>query len=79
MHDAIGIAQDIVVPEAQDAIASLLEPARAPRVFRLALRMLPAINFNDEACLGAEEIDDVRTDRLLAAEAKPAELTAAQA
>jgi predicted dehydrogenase len=40
--------------------------------------MLLAIHFDDKLCGRTEEVDDVRTDRLLAAKGEPAELMIAQ-
>jgi len=40
--------------------------------------MLSAIDLDDELCLGAKEIDDIRSQRMLAAEAKTFELSSPQ-
>jgi hypothetical protein len=75
MQNALGIGEDVIVPEAEHAIAALLEPARA----RLTLiRMLSAIDLNDELRLGAKEIDDIRPNRVLATEAETFELLSPQ-
>jgi hypothetical protein len=44
-----------------------VEPLRACRVPRPLILMLPAIQFDDQHPFDAAEIDDVRTDRMLAA------------
>src|SRR3954447_10336678 len=75
-ENALGIRQHIVVPEPDDAIATRLEPISA----RLAvLRVLSAIDLDDELRRRAEEIDDIRSERMLAAETKTFELLSAQA
>ena len=48
------------------------------RVIRGALRVLPAIQLNDDARLGARKIGDVAADRHLAPEAQALQLPAAQ-
>jgi hypothetical protein len=58
------IAQNVVVPEMQDAIIVHDQPLVTNGVV-LAFRVLPAINFDDEAGFATNKIDDVRTDRLL--------------
>jgi hypothetical protein len=72
----IGIRKHVVVPEADDTITTSLEPARAHLT---VIGMLPAIDLDDELRLGAEEIDDVGSERVLAAEAETFELFAPQA
>src|SRR5260370_29242515 len=67
---AICIRQHIVVPEAQNTVAPLFEPARPGRVTLFIRRVLSAVHFNDELRCRAQEIDDVGADRLLAAKAE---------
>src|SRR6266849_8283430 len=58
-----------------DTIAPRREPARA----RVAvIRMLSTVDLDDELRRGAEEVDDIGSKRMLAAEAEPFELLAAQ-
>ena len=63
---AFGIRQHVVIPEAYDAISPAGQPGVTLGVCPL-LCLLPAIEIDDEAVLQAEEIEDVRTERLLAA------------
>jgi hypothetical protein len=75
LHHALGIRQDLVVPKSHHAIAAALEPGGARRTF---IRVLAAVDFDDESCLGTKEVDDVAAHRLLAAEAETIELLAPQ-
>jgi len=44
----------------------LAEPLRACRVLRALILVLPAVQLDDQHAFDAAEIDDVRTDRMLA-------------
>ena len=69
---AVGIRQHLVVPESQDGIAFVPEPAVASRIVcSLHLAMLVAIDFHDQPGRRAVEIDNVGTDRLLTPETRP--------
>jgi hypothetical protein len=72
----LGIRKHIVVPEADDTVATRLKPARAPLT---VISMLSAIDRDDERRLGTEEIDDIRPERVLAAKAETFELFSPQA
>ena len=78
-HDALSVAEYFVVPKANDSITALLKPPCASPVPHVLFTVLPAVDFNDELGFGAKEVDDVWTDRLLAAKARSLELLAAQA
>jgi hypothetical protein len=56
---------DVIVPEADYAIAATRDLQGAGRVFFLMLRVLAAVEFNRELTTGTGEIDDVRSDRML--------------
>ena len=75
LKDAFGIREDIIVPESDNAIAATREPILARRIF---IRMLAAIEFDDEFRLGAVEIHDIAAHRLLTAKAKAVELLVTQ-
>jgi hypothetical protein len=79
-EDAIGIGQDLVIPEAQDAIAQLSQGARALFVFVFVFlqRVLAAIDLNNKALLQAGEVDDIGADRDLLAKMMSVELATAQ-
>jgi hypothetical protein len=72
---ALGIRQHIIVPEADDGIAVRLEPIGACFI---VLRVLSAIDLDDEFRRRAEEIDDIGAERMLATEAVAFELLSAQ-
>src|SRR6266849_1802342 len=59
------------ITEADDTIAARLGPARA---YLAVIRMLSAVDLDDESRLGAKEIDDIWPERMLAAEAGTFEL-----
>jgi hypothetical protein len=56
---------DVIVPEADYAIAGTRDLQGAGSVFLLLLRVLAAVEFNGELTTGTGEIDDVRSDRML--------------
>jgi len=64
---AVDIGEHIIVPDPDCAIAE-----RAQRGIALpicgAIRMLPAVNLNDETPIAAEEVDVIGSNRLLADE-----------
>jgi len=76
-HD-IGVAQHVARPEPNYAIAARFEPLGSNLVVRQLKRVLPAVDFDDEATFGTEEVDDITTDRSLPAEPVSRERTAAQ-
>ena len=67
-----------MIPESQDAVAALLEKTGAIFVIgaRAVRTMLSTIKFNDQLHGRAEEIHDVGTDGLLAAETEALKLAA---
>jgi hypothetical protein len=64
LQDAVDVLQDLVIPEPQDLIAVSAQPL-IPNGVALALRMLSAINFYDQALFAADKINNVGSDRLL--------------
>ena len=60
---ALHILEHLGIPEPQHAIAGLFEK-RGPPFIGLG-RVLSAVDLDNELLLETEEIDDVRTDRLL--------------
>ncbi len=75
LDDAIGVLQHVVVPEAQNTEPFVLKPKRALCIFLRALRMLAAIDFDDEPPLNAHEVGDVAPERRLASEAMAVQLS----
>ena len=71
------VAQDIVIPESQNPITACYKPRVARRVARI-LRVLSAIDLDDQAMLTADKIDRVGADRLLAHEFTATECTRPQ-
>jgi hypothetical protein len=59
------IMHDVIVPEADYAIATTCDFQGAGRVFVRLLRVLAAVEFNRELAAGTGEIDDMRSDRML--------------
>ena len=65
LQDAGFVVEHVVVPESQNP-ETLPSKVQLPR--RVFVRMLPAIDLDDEPCLEAGEVDDVVVDRMLASE-----------
>jgi hypothetical protein len=63
-ENACHIGQYVVVPKPQDAIVALGEPS-VPCTVTSAIRMLPAVHFNNQSALAADKINRVWSDRLL--------------
>jgi hypothetical protein len=63
-ENAHHITQHVVVPEPQNTIIVISKPFVADRVAR-AVRVLAPIDLNNETIFPADEIDRIRTDRLL--------------
>jgi hypothetical protein len=57
------ILQNIIVPEADHAVTLRFQKGGSLRI--ACGRMLAAISFNDQLCLGAEEICNVTANRRL--------------
>ena len=70
LQNTIDIFQNLIIPEAQHAIALRVE-IRVTRCISGQMRcliMLPAVDLNDEPCLVASKICEIRSDRCLATE-----------
>ena len=72
-----GIGTNLVVPEADDAPSSRLQPGR-PLSVAVTLGMLAAIGLDDQTMLDASEVENVRSQRMLAAELEPGQPPSAQ-
>jgi hypothetical protein len=70
LQNVIRASQRFVVPEAQDAESSALQPTRSLGIGdgEREIGVLSSIEFHDQPMLEANEIDDVDLDRLLALE-----------
>lgn len=77
LQDAFGVPQNIVVPEANQAVAVGFDD-RGSNIISGAFRMLPAVAFDGEAQVAAGEVDDVITDRELSRELCAAKFSGAQ-
>jgi hypothetical protein len=64
------IRSDLRIPKANDAISFLLQPVLSLAITLgcLILIVVSAVELNDQMLGGAEEVDDVRTDRRLPSE-----------
>jgi hypothetical protein len=74
------VAKNVDGLKAKDANAMLFQPLSAAGVVRGLTRtiMRPTINFYTKADFGAEEVKNIRTDRVLAAKTQTCEAAAAQ-
>lgn len=77
--DSVGIAENLVIPEADDREPLVLEPRRARGVGPGAKSVLSAVELDNEATLETDEIDDIASDGRLAAKPTAVELPPAQA
>ena len=68
------VLENLVVPEPQDPIAPRREPSVALGVGSGLPSMLPTIDFDDELCLVAYKVGDIRAEGNLAAEPGAADL-----
>lgn len=75
---SIEIIQNLMIPEPDDAITTLLEPGR-PRLIRTALfHVLTTVQFDDQLFVKADEVNDERSDRFLATELMAVDIAAAK-
>lgn len=77
-ENAFDIAENIVVPEANDVIAPLLQDARPLGIESCSRVVLATINFDNEFQVKGDEIDNVVADRNLTLELNVVESSAAQ-
>jgi len=63
-----GVGQDIVVPESNDSESEALKKLRSPFIVVASVRMLTAIQLDDQTPLDSAEVDDEGTDRMLTTE-----------
>lgn len=76
-NHAIGIDENVVIPETQHPIALRLKESR-PDNISLAVGVLTTVDFDDQLCLEADKIDDAITNQRLAAKSLAVNLLAAQ-
>src|SRR5581483_3822150 len=74
----IRLREDIVVPEPNKCVALPPEPNFPSEVARLLVHVMPTINLDDQAPLEAYEVDDIRANRVLAAEPHSVNLSSPQ-
>ena len=72
------VLEDFVVPEAEDCVALLSQKGIALLVVGVLVRVLAAVQFDEQFVGHAGEIDDVRAYRLLTAEFVAVELFVTQ-
>ena len=73
-----GLLKHIVIPEANHAKPTMRENPRSIQIVEQVVRMLSPIDFYDQACADADEINDVLANRLLSPEAVVAEMPVAE-
>jgi len=67
-QDFVAVLQHLVIPKSQDTVAVRFEKRATNLIFGGLVGMLAAIDFDDQLSLNRAEIDEVRTDGMLAAE-----------
>jgi hypothetical protein len=77
LEHALDIAERIVVPNANCAVSEVAQHRVAFGVCNI-VGMLAAIHFDDDAQLAANEVDEIRSDRLLPRELETPELPIAK-
>jgi hypothetical protein len=68
IQNLLRVKQDLVIPETKNLETSRLEKIRSRTIWIGKIRMLPAIDFDHQAGLEADEIHHESTDRMLSAE-----------
>ena len=66
-RNSVKIVQDLVIPEANHAIAASRQLHATALIGLLAKRMLPTVQLNRQLPLGTREINNSPSDRMLAA------------
>jgi len=81
VHHHVRIAENLMVPEAKDAYASIFQPLRALCIPSLATRlvMLSSVYFNSEFGGGAIEVQHETLNGMLLAEAEAIQLPPSEA
>jgi hypothetical protein len=75
----VGLPKDVVVPEAEDPISLLTQERRASAVGLGACGVLPAVELDHQMLIRTAEIDDERSDGVLATKLGSEELSVAEA
>ena len=75
--DAVGIGENVIVPESNDATAAILQPSRAVLIV-LIFVVLPTVCFDAELMFEADEIQNEWAERVLAPELVAVQPSAAQ-
>lgn len=66
--DAVGVLHHVDVPVSDDTIAAGFQNVRSGLIRLEGLRVLSAIQFNDQLCIVTQEVDDEPVDGHLAPE-----------
>ncbi len=72
--DAFDIAEHLIIPEPQHAKILTFQPCGSRTVLVGSVGMLTAIDLDDEPPGEADKVDDIRSNRYLAAKAMAADL-----
>jgi len=67
-ENPVDISKDVVVPKAHNPIATCLDLACSPLICGTSFIVLSTIEFDDQPCFAADEVDDEGTDQGLPAE-----------
>jgi hypothetical protein len=78
LHDTIGVRQHVVVPEAKHQVTQPFQDQCSFGILLDALRMLATIKFDDEPCIGTNEVDDEPINGCLSSEFPAFETTITQ-
>ena len=67
LENTLDIGHDIVIPDTQNSIVVLTQPT-ITRSIGKAVRVLAAVNFDNQTFFSADEIDDVAANSVLSNE-----------
>ena len=77
-EDAVDILEDIIIPETQDPVTLFRQVGGALRVIIGLVQVLASIKLDDQFLARGAEIDDERSNRMLAPELDAFELVVSQ-
>jgi hypothetical protein len=78
LHDRLALTKHLAVGKADHSVAQIIEVSRSRLIVFDLIGVGIAVDFDDQFCFGAEEIDDVRADGMLLAPVQTVDLAPAQ-
>jgi hypothetical protein len=78
LNNRVGFVQNGIVPESDNPPPAILQIFSSPGVIFQPLRMLPAVELDDQSPLNARKIDNIEPYRMLPAKFTICDIPAAQ-